>query len=111
MKGGKNHLWAPVVIALAAAALMLAIGSCFDTGHSCPSNLTSCGLLCPDIRTDRINCGGCGVACQIGQDCFDGGCACPPGFVLFIGHSLRPTPHPLNCVRCARQGGMVCART
>ncbi len=109
MKGGKNHLWAPVVIALAAAALMLAIGSCFDTGHSCPSNLTTCGLLCPDIRTDRTNCGGCGVACQIGQDCFDGGCACLPGSILCSGYCRVPTSDPFNCGGCAGDGGMVCA--
>src|SRR5258708_38220432 len=94
MKGGKNHLWAPVVIALAAAALTLAIGSCFDTGHSCPSNLANCGLLCPDIRTDRTNCGGCGGACQIGADCFGGGWACPPGPVPFRGDPRGPPPPP-----------------
>src|SRR5260370_33364290 len=94
MKGGKNHLWAPVVIALAAAALVLAIGSCFDTGHSCPSNLTSCGLLCPDIRTDRINCGGCGGACQLVQDCFAGGGAGLPGWILCPRYRCAPTLHP-----------------
>src|SRR5260370_42665166 len=97
MKGGKNHLWAPVVIALAAAALMLAIGSCFDTGHSCPSNLTTCGLLCPDIRTDRTNCGGGGGACHIGQDRFDGGGPCPPGSNPFTRHRPRPPPPPPDC--------------
>jgi hypothetical protein len=109
MIGGKNHLRAGVVIAVAAAALILTIGSCLDTGQTCPSNLTRCGTLCPDIHTDRTNCGGCGIACQIGQDCFDGGCVCTPGSILCSGYCRVPTSDPFNCGGCAGDGGVVCA--
>jgi hypothetical protein len=42
-------------------------------------NMTVGGVVCSDKRTDSLNCGGCGWACNLHQTCVDAGCveACP----------------------------------
>lgn len=103
------HRWAPLLIAAATAGVVLAIGACFDIGYSCPSGLTRCGMLCPNIRIDRTNCGACGVACQSGQQCVDGVCVCGPGTTPCNGYCVVTSSDPFNCGGCAGDGGVVCA--
>jgi hypothetical protein len=40
----------------------------------CPSDRFACGTNCTDIRTDRDNCGACGVACSSSHVCQMGEC-------------------------------------
>jgi len=109
MERRDRHLWAPLLISVATTGLVLAISACFDIGYSCPSGLTRCGMLCPNIVADRTNCGGCGIACQIGQQCMDGGCVCQPGSTPCNGFCTATSSDPFNCGGCAGDGGVVCA--
>lgn len=44
---------------------------------ACPVPLTLCGAVCVDVSTDRMHCGGCGVACPRGTVCAGGECGAP----------------------------------
>jgi len=63
-------------------------GNCATT---CRPDLTTCSQplgdggsapACADITADRLNCGGCGVACAAGEICEDGACAVSCGNAL-----------------------------
>lgn len=46
---------------------------CTDGSCTCPAE-RACGGGCVDIQTDPDHCGGCGIECDPGQGCVDGGC-------------------------------------
>jgi outer membrane protein assembly factor BamB len=54
-----------------------AAGPSLDGGHDdvpCPTGQTSCDGVCRTLGTDAANCGGCGIACSIGESCVIGLC-------------------------------------
>lgn len=40
---------------------------------TCKAPQTKCGKQCVDLTTDTAHCGACGVKCQAGLPCTDGG--------------------------------------
>ena len=48
---------------------------------ACSAGLIPCGGFCIDPSTDRLNCGGCGIACDVTEQCRDGDCTCPDPYV------------------------------
>jgi Stigma-specific protein, Stig1 len=55
------------------ALLALAVlGGC--NAQPCPKPLESCGGICIDVASDRVNCGTCGTVCTTGLACANGQC-------------------------------------
>ena len=50
-------------------------------GPSCPPEELACGLVCVNVASDPVNCGGCGIPCSLGQTCQRGACLCPTGLL------------------------------
>ncbi len=97
---------------LTAGALALAFFSfgCPEQRVLCTQGLAACGQGCADLTSDRLNCGGCGVACQPGQVCQESACRCGPGTeVCGTGCAVLATD-PLNCGACGNAcgAGLVC---
>jgi hypothetical protein len=44
------------------------------TPSICQSGQTQCGSVCIDTSSDRFNCGGCGITCDIEEQCISGKC-------------------------------------
>jgi hypothetical protein len=44
------------------------------TPSICQSGQTQCGSVCIDTSSDRFNCGGCGITCDITEQCISGKC-------------------------------------
>jgi hypothetical protein len=44
------------------------------TPSICQSGQTQCGSVCIDTSSDRFNCGGCGITCDISEQCISGKC-------------------------------------
>jgi hypothetical protein len=42
----------------------------------CPSGTAECGGTCVDTQIDPANCGGCNIACAVGETCSNGVCLC-----------------------------------
>ncbi len=51
------------------------------TANACDlaSGAECCTTGCKYVATDVTNCGGCGIACTIGETCVDGSCGCGGG--------------------------------
>jgi len=49
------------------------------TGGACQAGQVPCTGVCVDTLTDASNCGGCGTACGLGEQCISGSCECPAG--------------------------------
>jgi hypothetical protein len=45
----------------------------------CPNGQTSCGGICTDLTSDPANCGACGTACNVGDNCVAGQCSAGMG--------------------------------
>lgn len=76
--------------------------------NPCADGLTSCSrrLTCVDLRTDRGNCGACGVLCQDRQDCRDGACvALPDDEAVCDGARVHLGSDGHNCGGCGRSCG------
>jgi hypothetical protein len=69
----------------------------------CSSPQRNCGGTCADIRFDRDHCGGCGMRCPYGAQCFLGVC-CPLGLEPCLGRCVDVLSDPWNCGVC----GLVC---
>jgi len=94
--------------------------NCGSCGHACPANaaaclngactascavdggvaLTNCGGACVDLQTDPNHCGVCATACTGGQQCADGGCACPSGQAECSGACVTYASSVTNCGKC-----------
>lgn len=65
----------------------------------CNANLCNDGCE-TELRTDRLNCGSCGIVCAAGQDCVDGTCLCPPGTTRCGKRCIDVDVDPNNCGGC-----------
>lgn len=92
-----------------AATLMAAavtLWGCPNEGELCGEGLTSCGdKTCEDLTSDKRNCGGCGVTCQLGEVCSASECVCAPGATDCNGACVTTTSNPEHCGAC----GVACA--
>ncbi len=70
---------------------------------SCGGGLTDCGGVCRDPSTDRLHCGGCGMACAAGEVCSGGMCAasCGMGLTECGGSCVDTRFDPRNCGGCS----------
>lgn len=73
--------------------------SCLPRYGDCNSNLCADGCE-TDEQRDPLNCGACGHACGVGQDCVDGTCICPPGTTRCGRHCVDVNVDPNNCGEC-----------
>jgi hypothetical protein len=86
------------LLGFAAGAL---VPACQSSTVNCTTGTSRCGAGCADFRSDSLNCGACGVACQSLQICQDSTCQCRPGSVL-CGGSCVVTTSDQNCGACGR---------
>jgi hypothetical protein len=66
----------------------------------CQAGFTLCGNACANLSSDPADCGRCGGACNIGQQCASGRCQCAAGTALCCGGDLgcrRPGTCPKLC--------------
>jgi hypothetical protein len=60
-------------------------GACF-----CPQNATTdCGGTCTNVQTDPNNCGNCGNVCASGEQCVNGACFVPSGWLYTSGNTIN----------------------
>lgn len=99
-----------------AALGALVLTACPPTGIVCRAGTERCGLGCADLAHDKRNCGGCGTACGVGQDCFEvplagpdagltGECRCQDGTTACAGECVVTATDAKHCGGC----GMACA--
>ncbi|RME24171.1 MAG: hypothetical protein D6806_10000, partial [Deltaproteobacteria bacterium] len=73
-------------------------GSCCD---ACPEGQVDCGNGCTDVTRDAENCGGCGIACDPGEQCSDSACLCPDadgdGFDTCDAAAAHDDGKPADC--------------
>jgi hypothetical protein len=94
-------------IALAALIVVLSCsttpgndGSGRGTG-SCSSGLAACGAgVCANIEADPGHCGGCGMSCEVGQECRAGGCQCIAALAACASGCTNTQSDPDNCGQC-----------
>ncbi len=61
-------------VALVVAVSWLASG-CSETKPDCLGAAVVCGGTCAELKSDNLNCGACGTACEAGKVCSNGACA------------------------------------
>ncbi len=94
----------------------LLLTACPPSGIVCRAGTERCGLGCADLAHDKRNCGGCGIACGVGQDCFEvpstgpdagvtGECRCQEGTAACGGECVVIQSDARHCGGC----GMACA--
>jgi hypothetical protein len=71
----------------------------------CPAGTTDCNRACTSTQVDAQNCGMCGHACPVGEQCTRGVCGCPPGQSRCGGMCVNVLMDPNNCGHC----GTVCS--
>ena len=106
-------------LVLSAAALVLGLAACGDSGEgentplNCSEGLMLCGGACADTRDDPRNCGACGTVCGDGEICRDGVCtfSCPSGQVACGDGCYNLSASPNHCGACgnACDAGQVCS--
>jgi hypothetical protein len=67
---------------------------------ACQPGFTLCGGACVNVNNNRANCGSCGNACIISQQCTNRTCGCASGTVLCCNGDLgcrKPGMCPKNC--------------
>lgn len=78
-----------------------------DEGDGCRGSERSCAGSCVDVRSDRNNCGRCGLICSSGEECAAGACVinCPSGQTA-CGSSCADTQRDgANCGACGVRCG------
>ncbi|WP_437489581.1 MXAN_6577-like cysteine-rich protein [Sorangium sp. So ce1014] len=63
-------LWLPAAVLAATSACSSDVSS----AEVCAPPDSACDGVCVALRSDRANCGACGVACPAGEACIDGAC-------------------------------------
>jgi hypothetical protein len=90
---------------------------------SCSSGQTCCGGTCSTLVDDVRNCGACGIACRIGEQCDKGTCSCEggapcvgnqrccPGGFAGPGGCFDTSHDPQNCGACGNRcaTGQICS--
>ena len=69
-------------------------------GPVCSEGLIPCDTFCIDPETDRLNCGGCGIACDVTQQCEGGECTCPDPYIDCGGTCVNPQIDRRHCGQC-----------
>jgi hypothetical protein len=87
-----NTLWT-----CASAACIL---DCKPYFGNCNTDLCADGCEI-DLKTDRLNCGACGNACEANQDCVEGTCICPAGTTRCGDVCTDLAVDPDNCGECS----------
>ncbi len=87
---------------IGASALGVLLSGCPDQGVLCSAGLSRCGTGCADLEADRLNCGACGAACQIGEVCREGRCTCPSGAERCGAVCAVTSTDPSHCGGCGR---------
>jgi len=66
---------------------------------TCPAGKTFCGNTCVNTKTDKNNCGTCGLKCTVIQACIAGGCEtrCPAGTQECCGGDFCRRTCPKQC--------------
>jgi hypothetical protein len=109
---------------LAVAGLFIAAACSQDAGDSpapkpnndtttCTAPTQACNGACVNTNADLRNCGGCNVACTVGQVCQAGRCALSctaPQLDCGGGSCSDPASNALHCGGCNRPcpGGQIC---
>ena len=78
-------------------------GAMVDGGEPpCSSGTTMCGDRCVDTMNSRAHCGGCDVACDVGEACIEGACGvlCPAGQDECDGACVDVTTDARHCGGC-----------
>lgn len=73
--------------------------TCKASFGNCDDDLCSNGCE-TDERTDRLNCGACGHACDANQECVKGTCVCPSGTIRCNDRCVDPNVDVNNCGAC-----------
>lgn len=94
---------------MVAVLAVVTLTACPPTGVVCKPGTLPCGIGCIDPLADRRNCGACGNACLVNQDCGPvdgvGACLCRPGTVACNGSCVVTSSDSSNCGGC----GVTCA--
>jgi hypothetical protein len=72
---------------------------CSGSYGDCDHDLCANGCE-TDERSDPLNCGACGRACEANQACVDGACLCPPGTTRCGKRCVDVNVDPNNCGAC-----------
>jgi len=103
-----------IIAALAAAALCFSAcslktqgtvpedGTTTDGPH-CPAGEIPCGEFCIDPETDRLNCGACGIVCEVLEQCEGGECVCDDPYEECGGTCIDPRIDRRHCGGCNNQ--------
>ena len=79
----------------------------------CAPSEIPCGGRCTDITQSALHCGGCGVACGVGQSCVDGACSamCSAGLDACDNGCANLSSDAQNCGSCGNlcSAAEVCA--
>ncbi|MBK06267.1 MAG: hypothetical protein CL920_28230 [Deltaproteobacteria bacterium] len=77
--------------------------SCQSDLSYCFFQSSRCNGRCVDVLTDVKNCGGCGLACEPGETCFDGVCGptlCAAGKIRCADGCVDITSDRVHCGAC-----------
>src|SRR3954466_9458140 len=87
------------------------LAGCPTSGVVCQPDTNACGDGCADFTSDRLNCGGCGLACQTSERCQSSQCVCAEGATRCGGKCVVLATDTQNCGACgaACTPGDVCA--
>jgi hypothetical protein len=66
----------------------------------CASDQLLCGDACVTAGSDPANCGACGNACDVGQECSGGFCRCADGRADCGGACVEVRSDPTHCGGC-----------
>ena len=70
---------------------------------ACVAPTSYCFGDCLNLSTNHNNCGTCGAACTIVQNCVNGQCVCHSGLDQCSGVCVNLQTDSLNCGVCAKQ--------
>ncbi len=93
-------------VALVVAVSWLASG-CAEVKPDCLGAAVVCGGTCAELKSDNLNCGGCGTVCAAGKVCSSGACAvtCAAGEVNCGGSCVDPLTDRIHCGATATCSG------